>query len=371
MGARRPLRPRRGGRPCRSSSRDCSPWSTWQEFPATNEGSLLCSGSASWRFAAGFRWLPWRRWPARTTLVVVPVAMAMALLFRRGTPWRSHRPPARPDVPATPGVPTAGGGGYQEAVGRLGAPTAVGPDGGPPVAEGGCPQPACADCCRGCHCQRSGDLGSGFDYVRTRSGTQVLREVSTTEGGRCWRYVRQPETTKPVRCTRPTVWIGRHRDGDGHRHTMRSCDGHPWRLESTRALSSRAGGERNESGSRTCHVPLCGRSRRPRVPPAGDSYTPRPPPVTAGLGLNPRCLPATSGNSYRRLARRAAGRGQLLHWEFALERRYLPPSLPPDAALAVPVPLPASRTRRRLNGDSKKLAAGEAYSAVATRVRRR
>jgi hypothetical protein len=234
-----------------------------------------------------------------------------------------------------------------------------------------CPQPACADCCRGCHCQRSGDLGSGFDYVRTRSGTQVLREVSTTEGGRCWRYVRQPETTKPVRCTRPTVWIGRHRDGDGHRHTMRSCDGHPWRLESTRALSSRAGGERNESGSRTCHVPLCGRSRRPRVPPAGDSYTPRPPPVTAGLGLNPRCLPATSGNSYRRLARRAAGRGQLLHWEFALERRYLPPSLPPDAALAVPVPLPASRTRRRLNGDSKKLAAGEAYSAVATRVRRR
>jgi hypothetical protein len=50
-------------------------------IPGDERGFVALLGLGDLAIAAGFRWVPWRRWPARTTLVVVPVAMAMALLF--------------------------------------------------------------------------------------------------------------------------------------------------------------------------------------------------------------------------------------------------------------------------------------------------
>jgi hypothetical protein len=97
-------------------------------IPGNERGFVALLGLGDLAIAAGFRWVPWRRWPARTTLVVVPVAMAMALLFA-AVLHGARIAHLRARMCPHPGVPTSGGGGYQEAVGRLGAPTAVGPDG--------------------------------------------------------------------------------------------------------------------------------------------------------------------------------------------------------------------------------------------------
>jgi diguanylate cyclase (GGDEF)-like protein len=50
-------------------------------IPGDERGFVALLGLADLAIAAGFRWLPWRQWPAPASLVVVPVAVAVALLF--------------------------------------------------------------------------------------------------------------------------------------------------------------------------------------------------------------------------------------------------------------------------------------------------
>jgi hypothetical protein len=61
-------------------------------------------------------------------------------------------------------------------------------------------------------------------------------EVWTSEGDGCYRYIHEPTTTRPMRCPRPAVWTGRHRDGNGRWHTVPSCDGHRAGLTRARRL---------------------------------------------------------------------------------------------------------------------------------------
>jgi diguanylate cyclase (GGDEF)-like protein len=50
-------------------------------IPGHERAPVAALGLGDLAVAAALRWLPWRRWPARATLVVVPAASAMVVLF--------------------------------------------------------------------------------------------------------------------------------------------------------------------------------------------------------------------------------------------------------------------------------------------------